>query len=94
MHPAIASFSQTCGACPEQYEGVLKDGRFFYYRMRFNRAELGIGDTHEEAVYYRTPYSFESNNPYRGMFEDEAERDATFAILFPRAESGYLLRHG
>ncbi len=93
MHPEIASYIQTCGACPEQYEGTLKDGRMFYYRMRFNRAELGIGDDMKEAITQRTAHDFGPGDPYRGLFDDETERDSTFAILFERAHALYVLRH-
>lgn len=40
----------TCSAAPVQIEGTLTDGRRFYFRARFGRAQLGIGPTVDAAV--------------------------------------------
>lgn len=40
----------TCTACPLQVEGELLNGWCFYFRCRFDLAELGIGATPEDAV--------------------------------------------
>lgn len=37
----IESSEVTCGACPVQIEGRLRDGRFFYFRARHDAAQLG-----------------------------------------------------
>lgn len=46
----VAGYTQTCMACPAQWEGRLVDGRFFYFRYRSGHAALRIGDTREEAI--------------------------------------------
>lgn len=38
----VESATMTCSACPTQYEGKLKDGRFFYFRYRFGCAQFGV----------------------------------------------------
>ena len=35
---------QTCGACPAQWEGKIKDGRMFYIRYRWGYLALEISD--------------------------------------------------
>lgn len=50
MPPGVASWAVTCIAAPFQVEGLLNDGRAFYYRDRHRRARLGVGPTPEAAV--------------------------------------------
>ncbi len=38
----VVSETQTCLACPTQYEGRLSDGRGFYFRYRHGVASLGF----------------------------------------------------
>lgn len=45
----VASYTMTCFACPTQYEGRLRDGRWFYFRLRHGAARLGIGPDEGEA---------------------------------------------
>ena len=40
----------TCFACPTQYEGKLKDGRYFYFRYRHGYASLRLGTCAVAAV--------------------------------------------
>lgn len=35
---------------PEQYEGLLSNGKYFYIRTRFTRAIIGIAESVDEAV--------------------------------------------
>lgn len=46
----VSSYTLTCHSAPTQYEGQLHDGRWFYFRYRFARAQLGIADTLNAAV--------------------------------------------
>jgi len=46
----IRSITQTLEACPVQYEGVLGDGRIFYFRARHEGWKFGVGETKDEAV--------------------------------------------
>jgi hypothetical protein len=46
----VATYRETCIACPTQYEGTLKDGRVFYFRYRHGRATLGLGADEHAAV--------------------------------------------
>lgn len=94
-HPAILTERQTCGACPEQWEGTLRDGSgalvHFYFRMRHGRAQLGVGDTFDAAVAdcFAREVIVESTAPGRagrGLFNDQAERLATFTELLARLE--------
>ena len=46
----IATAEITCGACPVQVEGYLRDGRRYYFRFRHGLAGIGIGTTTDDAV--------------------------------------------
>lgn len=46
----IVNMTTTCHAAPVQIEGELSDGRVFYFRSRFRKIELGIGQNIEEAA--------------------------------------------
>lgn len=80
--PNTIESRQTCGGCPEQYEGRLIDGRFFYFRYRHGRAELGIGATLEDAV-RSSAYQqvLIVNDRLSGMFDSEDSRDEVFKQL-------------
>ena len=38
----VETITQTCGACPSQWEGKLKDGRMFYIRYRWGTLSFRI----------------------------------------------------
>ena len=38
----LATITQTCGACPTQYEGATEDGRLMYSRFRHNVLSVRI----------------------------------------------------
>ena len=44
------SLEQTCGACPAQWEGKIKDGRMFYIRYRWGFLSLRISDKYTDDV--------------------------------------------
>ncbi|MEU2699546.1 hypothetical protein [Micromonospora aurantiaca (nom. illeg.)] len=48
-HPLVAESWQSCGACPEQYEGRLTDGRHFYFLTARQRRRLNHKAGHQEA---------------------------------------------
>ena len=50
-HPRIYVIRKTCSGSPVQWEGLLDDGRDWYFRARFEHASLGVGATPEEAVW-------------------------------------------
>lgn len=82
----IAEQEQTCHSCPDQWEGRLIDGRYFYLRLRHGRAHLAVGDT-PEAVAGRqdvtVPYE-----PYPdcGAFESPFDRERVFLELLSLIE--------
>jgi hypothetical protein len=41
----------TCEAVPVQVQGRLRDGRYFYFRARGRRAQLGVAHDYEHAVW-------------------------------------------
>lgn len=53
----VDSITQTCVACPSQWEGKLKDGRMFYARYRWGRLSIEVS---------KEP----TNNVYMAMGED------------------------
>lgn len=80
-HPAVATATLTCGACPVQYEGQLLDGRHFYFRYRWGRATLGIGATPDAAAEDPDEVGLTVGDNLRGVFDSDEERDAVFARL-------------
>lgn len=42
-HPAIVRTTQTCEGSPDQWNGMLDDGQFFYFRLRWGKATLAVG---------------------------------------------------
>lgn len=48
--PVVVALSQTCGACPSQWEGETRDGRAVYIRYRWGTLTAGMGDSIDEAV--------------------------------------------
>ena len=88
-HPLVAECEHTCESVPDQYQGRLRDGRWFYFRFRFGAAGLGVGATLDDAVLR----SFDNMVPmegdrYRGCFDDDQERDETFALLLDNLSQG------
>jgi hypothetical protein len=48
--PKVAALTNTCIACPSQWEGALDDGRAVYARYRYGGLSVGIGKDIDEAV--------------------------------------------
>jgi hypothetical protein len=48
--PELVSLTNTCIACPSQWEGTLDDGRAVYARYRYGGLSVGIGEDIDEAV--------------------------------------------
>ena len=65
----IATVTQTCGACPSQWEGQLVDGRPIY--IRFRHAELSVrigkaGGGIESAISAPEWFTWEADNGLDG----------------------------
>lgn len=97
-HPDIRSAVQTCEAVPDQWQGTLTEGRFFYLRYRHGWVSLAVGFTpqsvegfitrdrgviREDAASVAAEYI---GGPLDGMFDSEADRDAAFARLYRRIQ--------
>lgn len=48
--PALVELTQTCSACPSQWEGRLDDGRWLYARYRGGYLRVGLGKDLDQAV--------------------------------------------
>ena len=70
-------FVQTCGACPEQYDVFLQDVQVGYLRLRhgYFRVDCPGLDEKSETVY---EHSFDDG--YKGLFDDEEEREKFLEI--------------
>jgi hypothetical protein len=73
----VASYEQTCFACPTQYEGTLCDGRWFHFHYRYGVVSLKIGD--DDRV------SLERGDEFAGVM-NEADFKDTFVTLYKIAE--------
>ena len=93
-HPMVEECTQTCFACPEAYEGLLKDGRAFYFRYRYGTARLGVGRVLDDAVWASSPLRRHHPQPpetryalkdvgddLQGMFDNTEQRDEIFNAL-------------
>lgn len=60
---------QTCGACPEQYDGYINGKQVAYFRLRWGLFTVECPDCEGELV-----YRHEFNDRLLGMFESEEER--------------------
>jgi hypothetical protein len=46
----VTELTQTCGACPTQWEGRTADDHYIYVRFRWGALRIGIGATDAAAV--------------------------------------------
>lgn len=87
--PRIANHYMTSYACPEQYDGELTTGEFFYFRYRHGYAALYL-------KWGEVPYGPDSADAYTGMsvgdslqgiFENDEQRNATFKKLLDELDA-------
>lgn len=87
-HPSVKD-NHGGGACPEQYEGNLKDGRYYYFRYRSATATLSISETEMEEQEFWDKYSTSSHDPRCNMSMGEAPcsflASCTYRISHPRS---------
>jgi hypothetical protein len=76
----VAAYRCTCGTCPTQYDGTLRDGRTFYFRYRGGYASLGIGATLTDAVIDRYEVEIRHGDDLDG-FMDQDEFKSMFVRL-------------
>lgn len=95
-HPAIRTARMTCSACPEQWEGELHDGRFFYFRYRFGRATLALGANRQDVSGVTQlgqcegvdVSMLEHGGRYDGSLGSDQVRAEVFARLFDHEHGG------
>lgn len=88
-HPLIETQKYTCFACPEQYEGILKDGRWFYFRYRFGRARLDVGNTGSGGVDREASAWMQIGDELQGVFDSHKQRDQVFTQLMQQIEGAH-----
>lgn len=75
----ITEVTQTCGACPSQWEGKLEDSRTFYVRYRWGYLSVcvspGPTDSMDEAVRGEEVYGAQLGREFDGCLDwDEVLR--------------------
>lgn len=50
FRPCVVELRQTCMACPSQWEGRTRDGRYVYIRYRWGHLTWGLGASPDLAV--------------------------------------------
>lgn len=80
----VSAATQTCYACPAQWEGTLKDGRAFYFRYRSGEASLGIGKTRDQAI--TDPGAWRTHGDGLDGFMEEDEFHDVFGLLYHQHE--------
>lgn len=74
----------TSSRCPDQYEGRLHDGRWFYFRYRWGLAYVGIGATLGDAI--GDEHDQQAYGGYLdGEWPDTATRNRAFTRLLTAA---------
>lgn len=98
-HPEIVRAVQTCESVPDQWQGTLTEGRFFYLRYRHGWVSLAVGPTpqsvegcmtRERRVMHFEGVAVVADNigeKYDGMFTSEAARNEAFAELYAAIEA-------
>lgn len=82
----VAEDQPMCEATPVEWSGRLRNGRAFYFRYRWGSAQLGLGDSLDEAI--------DNSRPGAGVVEqvggefhgylDDVEYRALFVRLIQR----------
>ena len=75
MKYKIIELTQTCGACPSQWEGKLEDGRMIYIRYRYGGLEVSISyyptDDVSDAVNGESIFQKYIGGAYDGVLDNE-----------------------
>ncbi|MBW8687903.1 hypothetical protein [Chitinophaga rhizophila] len=50
MKATIIQIECTCSASPTQYEGILEDGRMFYFRFRWGKLSISESSNPTEEI--------------------------------------------
>lgn len=83
----IEFIEQTCIACPEQYEGRLDTGEWFYVRCRGGFQGIFVGTKKQVDKCDFDDYTATTlfpNDPYKGRFENNELQE-----LFNKANINY-----
>jgi hypothetical protein len=74
---------QTCGACPEAYEGELETGESIYIRCRWGYGYIRIDDVTVAEVNYEDNYQglFDSGDVAKMFKEADIEWDENFDVI-------------
>ncbi len=70
----------TCSACPSQWEGKTVDEQYVYIRYRWGFLTVGIGKTHEDAVWDETSCQ-KIGDEYDGTMNTEEMKSHTKDVL-------------
>jgi hypothetical protein len=65
------TITQTCLACPSQWEGELDDGRFFYARYRWGGLTFSTGESLDAAVMGTLVYEGDHGEGLDGWMDTE-----------------------
>ena len=79
--PEIDSATQISFACPEVWDGRLKDGRYFYFRYRHGVVRLGLSRVSVEDAAGGPRKSMVHGDSLRGIFEYSSDRELVFRRL-------------
>jgi hypothetical protein len=73
----LVELTQTCYACPSQWEGKLEDGRFVYVRYRWGCLQVGIEDSLTEAIRHTEYLDYEGPDGLHGLMSTEKMLEIT-----------------
>lgn len=90
----IVELTQTCGACPSEWEGNLSDGRRIYIRFRWGYLKVNISKNASsktiDALYGEQFYSkFVGKSEFDGVIELETVLQLTGLTLSPDCEGQF-----
>lgn len=82
----ILEFVKTCDGCPEQYDVFDNNGRYLaYIRLRWGR--LRVDNDIEETI-----YSHDFQDPYKGWFDSDEEREYYLGLIHELITDHYTSR--
>ncbi len=70
----VKSYTQTCFACPSQWEGFLEDSRPFYVRFRWGQLVIrvgSLGDSFDNCPFWTGIYNEKISDDLDGLISWE-----------------------
>ena len=85
MKPKIKKLTQTCGACPSQWEASTDDGRMIYIRYRWGGLSVSISKEITDDIYDAIDgdnlFCETLGDSFDGLMSEEAMKEITKEVI-------------